>query len=71
MVERYFAIRTGSHLTYSLDFENIHTLEGVKKTLQSILDDLPKPEIDPEVQTYINEEGINIIFEEDLHLENW
>lgn len=62
-MRKYHVLQQGSRFNYDLNLEEVHTLEGVRKTLQSILDDLPKPEIDSEIQVYMNEEGLNIIFE--------
>ena len=68
-MRKYHVLQQGSRLNYDLNLEEVHTLEGIRKTLQSILDDLPKPEIDSEIQVYMNEEGLNIILEEDVHIE--
>ena len=68
-MRKYHVLQQGSRFNYDLNLEEVHTLEGIRKTLQSILDDLPKPEIDSEIQVYMNEEGLNIIFEEDVHIE--
>ena len=62
-MRKYHVLQQGSRFNYDLNLEEVHTLEGIRKTLQSILDDLPKPEIDSEIQVYMNEEGLNIIFE--------
>ncbi len=68
-MRKYHVLQQGSRFNYDLNLEEVHTLEGIRKTLQSILDDLPKPEIDSEIQVYMNEEGLNIILEEDVHIE--
>ena len=70
MVEKYKVITKGSRWNYDLNFDGVKSLEEVRRTLQSIVDDLPHPEIDPDVESYINEEGLNIIFVDDVHLKN-
>ena len=47
MVEKYKVITKGSRWNYDLNFDGVKSLEEVRRTLQSIIDDLPHPEIDP------------------------
>ncbi|PIN90601.1 hypothetical protein COU57_03020 [Candidatus Pacearchaeota archaeon CG10_big_fil_rev_8_21_14_0_10_32_14] len=69
MPKNYKVIARKSRLNYDLNLDGIQTLSEVIKTLQEILDDLPKPKYNPKVNAYVNEEGLNIVLEEDAHID--